>query len=425
MSSASKNPPKGEGQAASASWPRFFKSATAISPPLARKHPDEVGDDLEDSVTGNDYTLNIPDECLACIFHSLSSGNRKRSSLVCRRWPRVEGQSCHRLSLNAQSELASVIPCLFLRFDAVTKLALDRRSVCIGDDALIRLTQVQEPHEIEAPGLQKFSCWSCSFGAKGMNSLLENCGLLEELSVKQLQGITDGAAADSIGPGKAVDSLRVICLKDLDNGQCFGPLIVGAKNLRSLKLFRCSRDWDKMLGVVADRTDGLVEIHLERLQDSDIGSLQSQSVQILKYCICETVGDAEISCIAAKCIALRKLCIMSCPVWDHGIEALAGGCPNLVKVKVKKCRGLTSEGAEIGDADTPLMGDQNRDGNARSASFNRLRCFSGRSLVACTFWRWASFECLYATIIGMFKIVFALFDGYSSPVTCLWRQYLF
>ncbi|KAL0352055.1 UNVERIFIED_CONTAM: putative F-box/LRR-repeat protein 8 [Sesamum calycinum] len=531
------------GQAASASRPRFLKSAAVISPPVAEpgsENPDEVGDDLDESVTGNDYTLNIPDECLACIFHSLSSGDRKRASLVCRRWLRVEGQSRHRLSLNAQTELASVVPRLFLRFDAVTKLALkcDRRSVSIGDDALILISlkcrnltrfKLRACRELTDDGmsifakncrnLQKFSCGSCSFGAKGMNSLLENCGLLEELSVKRLRGITDGAAAESIGPGKAADSLRVICLKDLYNGQCFGPLIIGAKNLRSLKLFRCSGDWDKMLEVVADRTDGLVEIHLERLQVSDLGlsaiakcanleilhlvktpectnlglmaiaekcrslrklhidgwktnrisdqgliavatycpnlqelvligvnpthlSLEKlatncQNLERLALCGSETVGDAEISCIAAKCIALRKLCIKSCPVSDHGIEALAGGCPNLVKVKVKKCRGVTSEGAdwlrasrvslavnldaiepelpdagiieqEIGAADTPLMGGRNRD----ALLFSVL-------------------ECLYGTIIGMFKIEFALFAAdilhgfqYSVVGRILFRQHL-
>ncbi|GER45058.1 acetyl-CoA acetyltransferase [Striga asiatica] len=56
--------------------------------------------------------------------------------------------------------------------------------------------------------------------------------------------------------------------------------------------------------------------------------------------------DPEIVCIAAKCSALKKLCIKGCRVMDTGIEAFAFGCPNLVKIKVKKCRGVTSEVAE-------------------------------------------------------------------------------
>ncbi|KAF6146980.1 hypothetical protein GIB67_036699, partial [Kingdonia uniflora] len=44
-------------------------------------------------------------------------------------------------------------------------------------------------------------------------------------------------------------------------------------------------------------------------------------------------------------MALEKLCIKGYPVSDHGMEALAVGLPNLVKMKVKKCRGVTCEGA--------------------------------------------------------------------------------
>ncbi|CAI9281913.1 unnamed protein product [Lactuca saligna] len=266
-------------------------------------------------------------------------------------------------------------------------------------------------------GLKRLSCGSCTFGAKGMNAILDNCSALEELSVKRLRGISDGAgaaaaaAAEPIGPGLSASSLKLICLKDLYNAQCFGPLIMGAKNLTTLKLFRCSGDWDKLLELVTDHVEGLIEVHLERLQVSDAGLTalsRCQNLQILhilktpdcsnlglisvaenckllrklhidgwktnrindegligvsKHCpnlqelvligvnstrislellatncqklerlaLCgsETIGDAEISCIAEKCTALKKLCIKSCPVSDHGMEALAGGCPNL------------------------------------------------------------------------------------------------
>lgn len=261
-----------------------------------------------------------------------------------------------------------------------------------------------------------------------MNAVLENCSSLEELSVKRLRGITDGAAAEPIGPGAAASSLKTICLKELYNGQCFGPLITGAKNLKTLKLYRCSGDWDKLLQTVTERVTSLIEIHLERLQVSDVGllaisncsdleilhlvktpectnigllslserckhlrklhidgwkanrigddgliavskncgnlqelvligvnptkqSLESlatncKNLERLALCGSDTVGDPEISCIAAKCIALKKLCIKSCPVSNQGLEALANGCPSLVKVKLKKCRAVTMEGAE-------------------------------------------------------------------------------
>lgn len=480
-----------------------------------------------------DYISELPDECLACIFHFLGSGDRKQCSLVCHRWLQIEGQSRHRLSLNAKYDLLSMIPSLFSRFDSVTKLALkcDRKSVSIGDDAITLISQRcrnltrlklracreltdagMEAFAKNCKGLKKLSCGSCTFGAKGMNAVFDHCSALEDLSVKRLRGLTDGAAAEPIGPGLAASSLKTICLKELYNGQCFGPLITGSKNLRTLKLFRCSGDWDKLLQVIADRVTSMVEIHLERIQVSDIGLAaisKCQGLEILhlvktpectnsglvsvaerckllrklhidgwkanrigdeglmavaKYCpnlqelvligvnptklsldmlasncqnlerlaLCgsETVGDAEITCIAAKCVALKKLCIKSCPVSDSGMEALAGGCPNLVKVKVKKCKAVTCGGAdwlrssraslavnldsgepEHQDAngsdggaqengvEFPPVGNQIAAANTassstgRSSSFKaRLGILTGRNLVACTLRRWSSFN---------------------------------
>ncbi|KAL3833303.1 hypothetical protein ACJIZ3_008039 [Penstemon smallii] len=396
-----------------------------------------------------DYTSEIPDECLALIFQTLSSGDRKRCSLVCLRWLAVEGLSRHRLALNASTEIAAHIPAIFTRFDSVTKLSLrcDRKSVSINDDALTLISQrcldltrlkLRGCREISDVGmlilaqncksLRKFSCGSCMFGAKGMNALLNNCSSLEELSVKRLRGINDGSAVEPIGPGIAGGSLKSITLKELYNGQCFGPLIIGSKNLRSLKILRCLGDWDRLLEMITGRNSCLTEIHLERLQVSDLGlmavskcpdleivhlvkapdcsndgisaiaenckllrklhidgwrtnrigdegliaiaknsvnlvelvligvnpssvslmamAVNCQKLERLALCGSETIGDPEISCVAAKCKALKKLCIKSCRVTDSGIEAFALGCPNLVKIKVKKCRGVTSEVAD-------------------------------------------------------------------------------
>ncbi|PSS17275.1 F-box protein [Actinidia chinensis var. chinensis] len=506
---------------------------TTVTSPLRAKADDSLLEVTDDGFS--DLISNLPDECLACIFQALGSGDRKQCSLVCRRWLLVDGQSRHRLSLNAHSDLAPVIPSIFSRFDAVTKLALkcDRRSASIDDDALILISlrcrnltrlKLRSCRELtdfgmaifarNCKGLKKLSCESCLFGAKGINAVLHNCSLLEELSVKRLRGLTDGAAAEPIGPGVASSSLKTICLKEIFNGQCFGPLIIGSKNLRTLKLFRCSGDWDKLLEVIANRVTGMVEIHLERLQISDIGlsaisncssleilhlvktpectnlglksvaenckllrklhidgwktnrigddgltavakncpnlqelvligvnptkssieilGINCQNLERLALCGSDTVGDAEISCIAVKCVALKKLCIKNCPVSDHGMEALAGGCPNLVKVKVKKCRGVTCEGADwlrasrgslVVNLDTgelehqeasvtasdsgvqdnglemPPVAAQRWAANAASTSTGRSKSFkarlgliAGKNLVTCTFRSWSSFS---------------------------------
>ncbi|XP_050212860.1 F-box protein At1g47056-like [Mercurialis annua] len=509
---------------------RSKSSSTALISPLQTEEQ-PYDDDVLIINESLDYISDIPDECLACIFQSLGSADRQRCSLVCRRWLVIEGQSRHRLSLHAQSDLLPVINSLFTRFDAVTKLALrcDRKSASLGDDALeaislrcrnltrLKLRSCRDVTDSgmaafakNCKGLKKLSCGSCTFGSKGMNAVLDNCAALEELSVKRLRGMTDGAAAEPIGPGLAAGSLKTICLKELYNGQCFGPLIVGSKNLKTLKLFRCSGDWDKLFQVISDRVMGMVEIHLERLQVSDAGlaaisncldleilhlvktpectnlglvsiaerckllrklhidgwkanrigdegliavakncpNLQElvligvnptknslemlasncQNLERLALCGSDTVGDAEISCIAAKCIALKKLCIKSCPISDNGMEALANGCPNLVKVKVKKCRGVTCElvewlranresltvnldgehehhdasasdgGIQENAVEIPLGQTAavappfaSSSGAGRSASFkSRLGLLSGRNLVACTLRRWSS-----------------------------------
>lgn len=358
--------------------------------------------------------------------------------------------------------------------------------------------------------LKKLSCGSCTFGARGMNAVIDNCIQLEELSVKRLRGITDRNSTEPIGPGANGSSLRVICFKELYNGQCFEPLIVGSKLLRTLKLFRCAGDWDALLQSVSNSPNEIKEVHLEKLQVSDVGlgaiakcpnidilhlvktpectnfgliavaegckllrklhidgwkanrigdegliavakncpNLQElvligvnptqlslemlasncEKLERLALCGSDTVGDQELSCIAAKCNSLKKLCIKNCPVSDQTMEALACGCPNLVKVKVKKCRAVTCEGADwlrasrgslsvnldMGEIEQPEASDgdggQENGGDVlpanaqmpgpnqastsrtgRSASFkSRLSLLSGSRFVACTLRRWSS-----------------------------------
>lgn len=501
-----------------------------FSPPVII--PNEMVDFSEEFVEARDYTSDLPDDCLAYIFHFLGSGDRKRCSLVCKRWLYVDGGSRYRLSLNAQSEILLSLPSLFVRFDSVTKLALrcDRKSVSLSDDALVlislhcqKLTRVKLRgcREITDHGmvafaqncktLKKLSCGSCMFGARAINSVLDHCTLLEDISIKRLRGIHDGA--ERIQPGAAALSLKSICLKEMVNGQSFEPLVMGAKKLKTLKIIRCLGDWDKVLEIIGnEKSSSLIEIHLERLQVSDIGltaiskcsnieslhivknpecsniglsslaekcsslrklhidgwrsnrigdealiavanhcpNLQElvligvnathfsltaiacncQKLERLALCGSGTIGDAEIACISAKCVALKKLCIKGCAISDMGIEALAWGCPSLVKIKVKKCRGVSGEVAEwlkerrgslvvnldAGEVDVldvsgseggvqesglefPMMGGQVNVADASSSGVGRLAffrvklgLFTGRNLVPCTFRRWSNGE---------------------------------
>ncbi|GLU20071.1 hypothetical protein SLE2022_362860 [Rubroshorea leprosula] len=404
----------------------------------------------EEFASNFDYTGEIPDECLAYIFQFLGAGDRKRCSLVCKRWLRVDGQNRYRLSLDARSEIVDSLPSIFTRFDSVNKLALrcDRKSISLSDEALVLIStrcpnlsrlKLRGCREITDNGmarfakncknLRKLSCGSCMFGAKALDAVLNYCTNLEELSVKGLRGFQDGAEA--IGPGAAASCLQSISLKNLMNGQSFESLIVGSKNLKSLKIIRCLGDWDRVLEMIGKQNgnnNSLMEIHLERLQVSDLGlaaiskcpnienlhivktpecsnfgivsvvehctllkklhidgwrmnrigdasliaiakhcsdlqelvligvsatylglgAIASNCLKLERLALCGsvTIGDAELACVAAKCVSMKKLCIKGCNISDIGIQALAEGCPNLVKIKVKKCKGVSGEVGE-------------------------------------------------------------------------------
>lgn len=396
--------------------------------------------------TDEDYTAWLPDECLASVFQKMGAMDRNQSSLVCKRWHRVEAQGRQRLSLLAQAEIISYLPAIFTRFDHITKLALrgDRKAASMSDKALflvgrhcthLRKLKIKGCRQLTDEGidlfarvssstLRKLSCGTCSFGARGVNAIVNHCTLLEDLTVKRLRGLVEGPS-EFIGPG--CGTIRRLCLKELFNAQLFGPLIAGSKNLHTLMISRNSGNWDSLLSIITEHVPGLVELHMERLHLSDRG-LQAVSrctllevlyvvktpectnfglsaiadgckrlrklhvdgwksnrigddglialatkcrdlqevvliginataaslglmasncsnLERLALCNSETVGDLELSCIAAKCQSLKRLCVKGCAISDQGMRGLASGCPRLIKVKVKKCRGVTWESA--------------------------------------------------------------------------------
>ncbi|MCO5608961.1 hypothetical protein L7F22_063179 [Adiantum nelumboides] len=401
---------------------------------LQRYHADE------------DFTGYLPDECLASVFQKMGTTDRNQSSLVCKRWHRVEAQGRQRLSLQAHAEIISYLPSIFMRFDHITKLALrgDRKATSISDKALflvgrhcthLRKLKIKGCRQLTDDGidlfarvvsstLRKLSCGTCSFGARGVNAIVHHCTYLEDLTVKRLRGLVEGPA-EFIGPG--CGTIRRLCLKELFNAQLFGPLIAGSKNLHSLMICRNSGNWDSLLSIISEQVTSLVELHMERLHLSDRG-LQAVSrwqklevlyvvktpectnlglsaiaegckrlrklhvdgwksnrigddglialaskcrelqevvliginataaslglmasncsnLERLALCNSETVGDIELSCITSKCHSLKRLCLKGCAISDQGMRGLAGGCPRLIKVKIKKCRGVTWESA--------------------------------------------------------------------------------
>ncbi|OEL19819.1 F-box protein, partial [Dichanthelium oligosanthes] len=164
---------------------------------------------------GEYHTADLPEELLALVFGLLGSGNRKRFSLICRRWLAAEAASRLRIVLDARSPLLadSTLPHLLVRFPAISTLTLkcDHLAESIGDPALALVVDCLSPglHRLKlrslrtvtddgvatliatAANLYKLSIGSYTFGAKGIEAVLSSCLLLEEFSIKCLRGLAD------------------------------------------------------------------------------------------------------------------------------------------------------------------------------------------------------------------------------------------
>ncbi|KAG9450175.1 hypothetical protein H6P81_010140 [Aristolochia fimbriata] len=410
---------------------------------------------------GEDLTVSLPDECLSMVFAKLVCQDRNACSLVCKRWNLVDAQSRQRLVLVARSDLSPLLPALLSRFSAVSAVSLkcSRKLVSVDDNALSLIARgLPSLSKLKLKGcvdlsdeglsafsllclsLSKLSCASCSFAAKGVNSILSNCPRLQDLTLKRLRkldahnttlGSSPPPQQDSIEQSKCSEgskfapNLERLCLKDQHNARLFAPLLRAAKALKTLIVCRSSGSWDPVLDNLSPTvTDiqvenvqlsdsGLVAIssacyalevlYISRVSDcSDAGlsaiavscrklrkvhidacskfgnrnfvgdhgvmsmaakcphlqevvlmgipitvlsldALASNCLALERMALCntDTVGDSELGFVAAKFSALKKLCIKNCPITDPGVEALVVGCPNLVKLKVKRCRGVS------------------------------------------------------------------------------------
>lgn len=389
-----------------------------------------------------DLTLCLPDECLASIFQKLINEDRNTCSLVCSRWHHIESKSRQRLVLQARADISRLLPDLIMRFEHVTVLALkcsrkfpsiDNKDLTVIGKSFTHLKKIKlkgcieitdegvESFSLVCGPIKKFSCGSCGFGGKGLNSILKNCNELEDLTAKRLRRL-DGQT-ERIGPGKG--KLQRLCLKDLYNGQLFAPLLSGSKCLRTLILSRNSGYWDQILESSTENLQQLTELQIENMHLGDRGlmalskcsklevfymsrvsdctdrgiyavangcrklrkvhldsgksrrigeegllsiatkcphlqelvlmgivtsvvslnALASNCPVLERMALCNSdgVGDLEMSCISAKFTALKKLCIKNCPISDDGLVTIAGGCPSLIKLKVKRCKGVTSK----------------------------------------------------------------------------------
>uniref|UniRef100_A0A0A9CQM3 F-box domain-containing protein n=1 Tax=Arundo donax TaxID=35708 RepID=A0A0A9CQM3_ARUDO len=231
--------------------------------------------------------------------------------------------------------------------DIVFPPASSLRSVCLKDlySALCFV-----PLVASSPNLRSLKILRCS-GAWDLplEVITARAPGLVELHLEKLQVGDRGLAALS-----ACRNLEVLFLVKTPECTDMGIIRVAEKchKLRKLHIdgWRTNRIGDFGLMAVARGCPDLLELVLIGANPTVLSlrmlGEQCRRLERLALCGCETVGDAEIICLAERCAALKKLCIKGCPVSDRGMEALNGGCPSLVKVKLKRCRGVSYECVE-------------------------------------------------------------------------------
>lgn len=216
------------------------------------------------------------------------------------------------------------------------------RSVCLKDlySALCFV-----PLIASSPNLRSLKILRCS-GAwdQPLEVIAARAPGLVEIHLERLQVGDRGLMAVS-----ACTNLEVLFL--VKTPECTDAGIISvAQNchkLRKLHIdgWRTNRIGDHGLMAVARGCPDLQELVLigvnPTVQSLRMLGEHCRMLERLALCGCDTVGDTEIICLAERCAALKKLCIKGCPVSDRGMGALNGGCPSLVKVKLKRCRGVS------------------------------------------------------------------------------------
>uniref|UniRef100_A0A2C9WG60 F-box domain-containing protein n=1 Tax=Manihot esculenta TaxID=3983 RepID=A0A2C9WG60_MANES len=291
---------------------------------------------------------------------------------------------CSRKLLSINDFAFSHIPVLLV---SLKKLKL-KGCIDISDDGL-QAFSLHRP-----PFLSKLSFASCGFGVRGLNSLITNCPSLQHLTLKRLRKLdahittlkTLIVCRSSGNWDKVLQSLQASITSvseiQMENVQMGDAGLIAISSscpyLQVLQLSRTTDCTDDGLSAVANSCKNLRKVHIDawsrfggrtigdeglltianhcsRLQElvlmgvhlsvSSLTVLASNCRELERLAICnaDSVGDPEMALIAEKFSALKKLCIKNCPISEPGIEAIGSGCPNLVKLKVKRCRGISQE----------------------------------------------------------------------------------
>ncbi|KAL8127600.1 hypothetical protein AgCh_014486 [Apium graveolens] len=191
-----------------------------------------------------------------------------------------------------------------------------------------------------ATRLKNLSCRYCGFGAKPLNALLSHSSSLQTVSLCRFE-----PRELLIYPGAAADSLKSIRLKHLSsNPQWFEPLLIGSKNLTSLRINQCHWDWSGVLNMVASRDNCVFKVSLyevEVIKDIGLSALSNSSkLEYLNVTSCyRSLNDEALIAISNKCLNLTTFKLTDrCHLVTHlGMAALGMHAKRLKEFWCKNC----------------------------------------------------------------------------------------
>ncbi|KAG6383430.1 hypothetical protein SASPL_156816 [Salvia splendens] len=197
----------------------------------------------------------------------------------------------------------------------------------------------------ESKNLTNLKISSCLGNWDGIiRAAMSKNNVFKQIHLEKIQ-VSD-VALFAISKCSSLEEFKLANAPDFSN-EGISAIVNKCKLLRKLHIDGCRSNHigDSSMMAIAESSANLVKLVLVGvcLTSESLTAIASscEKLETLALCGSRTVGDHEISCVASRCMALRKLCIKRCSVTDAGIEAVANGCPNLVRIKVEKCRGVS------------------------------------------------------------------------------------
>lgn len=334
------------------------------------------------------HSLNdLPEDILILIFSYLSTKDLCKASGVCQKWQMLCWDPVLWSSIQISNYQDSVINKVLRNI--LAKLAMDTQGYCITVHS-VKLNGCELLSDkglgfvarfcIDLEELDVSGC--CCITSKGLHDILLNCHTLTHLDTSGCTCVNSISApvANGFGLGHhgSFLQLRYLDLSDCVAFDDLGMRVVGLSCglLENLYLRRCNRVTDVGIKHIAQHC-----VHLKELSVSDCYKVRDFSMKeiakncaglkylsaakcpvtdtamkyIGKHCVklkylnirgCESVSDVGITHIVQNCLKLRSLDAGKCDITDNGLHIIGIHCPQLKKLSIRGCEGVTDTGVK-------------------------------------------------------------------------------